>query len=184
VTAAELLQGLVVGLEGADIAYAIGGSVASMVYGEPRATLDIDVVITLDPAGAERLLGLFGFPQFYVRPEAVRAALPRGGTFNVIQPEMGFKIDFFVVSDAIEERQIARRVRRSILPGIEAWFSPPEELILKKLEYFRDGGSEKHLRDIRAMVAISPEQIDLPLLEELIPRFGLASEWARVNEQR
>jgi hypothetical protein len=113
---------------------------------------------------------------------AVRAAIARGGSFNVIQPETGFKIAFFPVSDAIEERQIARRIRRSILPGLEAWFSPPEELIVKKLEYFRDGGSEKHLRDIRAMVAISPEQIDIPLLEELISHFGLETEWARVKQ--
>jgi hypothetical protein len=52
--------------------------------------------------------------------------------------------------------------------------------ILRKLEYFREGGSEKHLRDIRGMLEVSGAQIDRQLLEQWIARLGLAAEWTRV----
>lgn len=100
-TAAELLRTLVLRLEEAGLAYAIAGSVASMVYGEPRATLDIDVVVRLDAADGERLLGLFPREKFCVDAGRVRTVIRKG------------------------------------LPDREAWLSPPEELILKKLQYFR-----------------------------------------------
>jgi len=58
--------------------------------------------------------------------------------------------------------------------------APVEYVILRKLEYFREGGSEKHVRDIRGMLEVSGAQIDRPLLEQWISRLGLAAEWTRV----
>ena len=58
--------------------------------------------------------------------------------------------------------------------------APPEYVIVRKLEYFREGRSEKHLRDIRAMLAVSGEQLDRVTLNEWIQRLGLESEWRRV----
>ena len=55
--------------------------------------------------------------------------------------------------------------------------APPEYVIVRKLEYFREGHSEKHLRDIRAMLAVSGEQLDRATLNEWIQRQGLESEW-------
>lgn len=180
-TASDLLRYLILKLEEAGIPYALGGSVASMVYGEPRATLDIDVVVTLGPEAVARLLPSFPSPDFYVDEERMKEVARSGGTFNVIHPTSGLKIDFFAAGDPIEERQIARRIRKEALPGLEAWFSPPEELIVKKLEYWRSGGSDKHARDIRAMLAISPDAVDLDVLDELAERYGLREEWDRVR---
>lgn len=180
-TLTDLLRRVVDGLEATRIPYAIGGSIASMGYGEPRATLDIDIVVTLGPGSARRLLDLFPPAEFYVSAERVDAVIRSGGSFNVIQPDTGFKVDFFVASDPIEKRQIERRIRRPLFPGVDAWFTPPEELIAKKLEYFRDGGAEKHLRDIRSMLEISPDEIDLGVVAELVSQFGLEREWARVK---
>jgi hypothetical protein len=58
--------------------------------------------------------------------------------------------------------------------------APPEYVIVRKLEYFREGHSEKHLRDIRAMLAVSGEQLDRATLNEWIQRQGLESEWRQV----
>jgi hypothetical protein len=74
--------------------------------------------------------------------------------FNVIHPESGMKVEFFVAGDSIEMSQIERRLRRMILPGLEAWCSPPEELVMKKLLYYHLAASDKHLRDITCWVAI------------------------------
>lgn len=83
------------------------------------------------------------------------------------------KVDFFVAGDDIEQAQLDRRVRRSILPGVEAWCSRPEELVIKKLSYYQQGGSDKHLRDVASMFRISPEEIDLGRVRELAEANGL-----------
>ena len=59
--------------------------------------------------------------------------------------------------------------------------APPEYVIIRKLEYYREGGSEKHLRDIRSMLALSGEQMDRPSLDEWIQRRGLQTEWRLVS---
>lgn len=59
-------------------------------------------------------------------------------------------------------------------------FAPPEYVIVRKLEYYREGGSEKHLRDIRSMLAVSGGQLDLTALNEWIGRRALQNEWGLV----
>ena len=92
--------------------------------------------------------------------------------FNVIHPSSGMKVNFFVAGDPIEQSQLDRRLRRAVLPGVEAWCSPPEELIVKKLSYYWMGSSDKHLRDVAAMLRISPHQIDLPTVRRLASDSG------------
>jgi hypothetical protein len=58
--------------------------------------------------------------------------------------------------------------------------APIEYVILRKLEYFREGGSEKHVRDIRGMLEVSSAQIDRPFLDQWISRLDLAEAWAKV----
>ena len=52
---------------------------------------------------------------------------------------------------------------------------------LRKLEYFRESGSEKHLKDIASILAVSPEQIDYDQLEEKISAYGLEKEWTEAK---
>ena len=59
--------------------------------------------------------------------------------------------------------------------------APPEYVILRKLQYYWEGRSEKHLRDIRSMLAISGEQIDRAVLNDWIQRRGLQPEWTSVS---
>jgi hypothetical protein len=60
--------------------------------------------------------------------------------------------------------------------------APPEYVIVRKLEYYREGGSEKHLRDIRSMLAVSGDQFDRPALEEWIRKCGVGAEWRLVAD--
>lgn len=171
--AAEFLADVVRRLESRDLTYALVGSIATMSYGEPRATLDIDVVIALDGSDVDTMERLFPLPEFYLSVEAARAAARSKSQFNVIHPGSGMKVDFFVAGDAIDRSQIERRQRRTILSGVEAWCSPPEELIVKKLSYYQQGASDKHLRDIASMLRISPRQIDLERIRNLATAHGL-----------
>lgn len=168
-------------LEALDVPYAIGGSVASIAYGEPRATLDIDVVVDLDAPDIARLMDHLDPDVFHLDAEQAADAVARKGQFNVIVPKAGLKIDFFVAGDEIELRQIADRRRLPALPDLDANFSPPEELILKKLQYFAAGGSDKHLRDIAAMLAISPEEIDRTDIATRAADLGLSDSWHVVS---
>lgn len=180
--ATDFLADLVGKLESHDLKYALAGSIAAMSYGEPRATLDVDVVIALDESEMNVVARLFPPPEFYMSIDAAREAIRSRTQFNVIHPTSGMKIDFFVAGDAIERSQITRRLRRSILPETDAWCSPPEELIIKKLAYYSLGGSDKHLRDIGSMLRISPEQIDLPRLRRLAADQQLGDLLDRVLE--
>lgn len=180
--ASEFLANLVRQLESVDLTYALVGSIAAMSYGEPRATLDVDVVIVLSDSDLDAMAALFQPPDFYLSLEAAKAAVRSHSQFNVIHPESGMKVDFFVAGDSVERSQIRRRMRRAILPGVEAWCSPPEELIVKKLSYYHQGGSDKHLRDIGAMLRISPGQIDLERVRSLATDPELGAILDRVLE--
>lgn len=179
----ELLRHLVEALEALGIPYALAGSIAAIAYGEPRATLDIDVVAELSGGDVARLKERFPPPQFYMDEAAAHSAIRRREQFNVIHPASGFKADFFVAGDAIERSQLARRQWLPALPGMTAAFSPPEELIIKKLEYYAAGGSDKHLRDIAGMLHISGAAIDRDRIEALAKGAGVLDLWRSVLDR-
>ena len=174
----ELLRYVIEALEGMDVPYALAGSIASIAYGEPRSTLDIGLVADLQHQDIARLKGRFPAPEFYLSEEAAAEAVEHRRQFNIIHPASGFKVDVFVAGDAVEASQIARRRRLPAVGVLTATFSPPEELIIKKLEYYRAGGSDKHLRDIRSMLGISRTEIDEGRVRSLAAEHGLADIWS------
>ena len=152
-----------------------------MVYGEPRLTHDVAIVIELRVAASDRVRALFGEDEFYCPPEdaiRVEAARPARGHFNVIHYPTGFKAAFYLVGqDPLHRWAMARRVAVEV-EGTNVWIAPPEYVIVRKLEYYREGGSEKHLRDIAAMLQASSAQIDLETIEVKARLLGLEGEWA------
>jgi len=164
--------------------YVISGSVASILYGEPRLTNDVDFVIFLRDADIARLQEIFPSPAFYVPPSEVIAAeiaRPAKGQFNVIHTDTGFKADFYTAGRDELNAWAFRHSRKMEYRGEPIIIAPPEYVIVRKLEYFREGRSEKHLRDIRAMLAVSGEQLDRPALAEWIHQQRLEAEWAQVS---
>jgi hypothetical protein len=184
VTQAELLRYLVESLEELGIEYMITGSQASIYYGEPRFTQDIDVVVELTPAHGPGLLERFPAPGFYLSEEAMREAIEIRGQFNVIHSDSGLKIDLVVKKDTPHARaEFGRRERHPILPGTDAAFARPEDVILSKLAYFQQGGSERHLRDVAGMLRISREQIDTRYVDEWARRLALREIWEVVRQR-
>lgn len=169
-------------LDRAQVPYAVVGSVASSLYGEPRATNDVDLVIQVAPADASRLVQAFPADRFYVPPEeVVRVEIGRaiGGHLNVIALESMTKADLYPLTE--RDRDWFGRRRRLEVSGRPVWFAAPEAVILHKLRFFREGGGEKHLQDIRGIIAVSGDQLDWPALEDACSRNGLAAEWARLR---
>ena len=101
-------------LESLAVPYVIGGSLASSLHGEPRATMDVDLVADLRP---ERIadLGARLRPDYYVDDDAARDAVRTRGSFNAVHVRAGVKIDFFVASgDAFELERLRTRIAVSV----------------------------------------------------------------------
>jgi hypothetical protein len=161
-------------LERCEIPYALVGSVASSIYGEPRATNDLDMVIQVDAAGVRRLIAAFPPDRFYVPPEEVILAettRTQGAHLNVIALDSMTKADFYPLP-AGQQTWFARR-RALPVGGRQVWVAAPEVVILHKLLFFREGGGEKHLRDVRAMGAALGRDLDRLWLETEAARLKL-----------
>lgn len=160
------------------------GSIAAMTYGEYRVTNDVDIVLILPLADVGKLAAAFPLDEFYCPPAdvlAVEAARAEHGHFNLIHHETGFKADIYIAShDPINQWALQRR-REIQFDNSTIWMAPPEYVIIGKLEFFREGGSEKHLRDIRGMLAIT--EVDRGFLEKEIATRGLQEAWRSVEKR-
>ena len=167
-------------LERTGLPYCITGSVASGVYGESRQTKDIDLVVLLPTADIAKLQAAFPESEYYLPPVEVLILETRRdqrGMFNVIHFESQFKADIFVAArDPLHRWALRHRRRVGSLEDQQTWVAPPEYVILRKLEYFRESSHEKHLRDIRFMLAATPE-VDQAFIDSQIARLGLQAQW-------
>jgi len=160
----------------------ITGGLAAIIYGEPRLTNDVDLVLQLSPGDAERLAAAFPTARYYVPPvETIReeAARATRGHFNIIDLETSLRADVYCLGDdALGAWAMARRRTVPIADGT-VWVAPLEYVILLKLRYYRESGSDRHLRDIAAMRRISGELLDQTALDGWIARLGLEPEWKK-----
>jgi hypothetical protein len=168
-------------LERIGLPYLITGSLATVFYGEPRFTNDIDIVVDLPAARIAELCAAFPSPEFYVSPEAAQRAVAQKSQFNVIHPASGLKLDLIVPANtAFNRGRLARARSVRPAPDYVASFASPEDVILMKLDFHRRGGSDKHLRDIAGVLRISGEQLDREYLDSWAQRMGLEETWQGV----
>ena len=177
----ELLGRVVQHLDALDIPYFVTGSMGSIVYGEPRFTTDIDIVIQADPMRASQLAESFDPLEYYASSQAAAEAAARAGQFNVIHPASGLKVDFMIATrSAYNDSRFARMRDLAVLPGRLVHFAAPEDIIIKKLEYYKEGRSSKHLRDIRGILGVLAETIDRDYIAQWVAKLQLASQWEEV----
>ena len=108
--------------------------------------------------------------------------------FNIIHHETGFKADIYLAGGDPLHIWALPRSRRLDIRGEALVVAPAEYVIVRKLEFYREGraresGPEKHLRDIRSMLDTSPDAIDRTELERLIAERGLRNVWKNVGER-
>lgn len=143
-------------LESLDIPYAVTGGIALAIWAKPRFTADIDIAIELLPRKLEQLadeLSKLG-QSVYLDKQVMQEALERRSEFNLIDPESGLKIDFWVLPDEpFARQQLKRRIKKTI-NGTDVYFISPEDLILRKLEWYKDGQSQRQLEDVKAILAV------------------------------
>jgi len=174
----DLIAIFVLPLETAGIPYLVSGSVATAIYGEPRNTLDIDLAVFPAPGQIAIFPRLFPATDFYLPPIDIITLECRRtsrGHFNIIHHTTGIKADIYPSRNhpflkwAMEHRQ------RVATPAAEISLAPPEYVILHKLEFYREGGHQKHLRDIAGV--INQSSLDLAFLASATATLRLETEW-------
>jgi len=165
-------------LEREALGYMIVGAFATMAFGVHRTTEDLDLVLGLAPGDCPQFERAFPEEDFYRPPRETfltEAARNQRGHFNLVHHESGYRADCYMIGqDALQWWGLKHR-RRIELDGRGCWVAPPEVVILKKLEFFREGKSAKHPRDIRDVLELI--DVDRPFIEEHVARLGLQAEW-------
>lgn len=156
-------------LESLGVSYYLTGSEALARYGQPRQTMDMDLVIDLAPAGFPRLERAFS-RDFLVNPP-----IDFGGHLmaSVMPLSALGKADLiFSRQDAWSRSAMERRQSWQHPTYGTIWVISMEDLILAKLEWSQ-GESELQLRDCRNLVALNCERIDWPYLEHWATAIGV-----------
>jgi hypothetical protein len=174
----ELLALVTQTLTRLSIDHMITGSLASSLYGEPRATHDIDVVAQFDERHIAELLDAFPAPQFYLSEQSIRDALEPPGMFNILDMDSGVKIDIWkLTTDAFDQSRFKRRRNESI-DEHDVTFSSPEDIILVKLVWAKlSGGSEKQLTDALRVYETQYESLDHTYLGRWVERLNVDEQW-------
>ncbi len=179
----DLVRKVIQIFEKLNLRYFVTGGMAAIAYGEPRYTSDIDIVadIRLDQVSA--FVAEFPFPEFYVEEHTAREATLRRSQFNILHPSSGLKIDLMIPKDNEYDRlRMSRAVPLQLTSDLSVQFATAEDVILKKLVWFQEGQSEKHLRDIASILLIRPT-IDRSYIHEWAPKLGVSNEWEMVRKR-
>jgi hypothetical protein len=181
-SAGELLARILPLLDAANIDHMIAGSFASTYHGEPRTTQDIDLVIDSSRSGIETFVASLDPEIYYCDLDAALDAHRRQGQFNLVDMRSGWKIDFIVrKSRPFSEMEFSRRRPANIL-GCDVYIATAEDTIVAKLEWARDSTSERQLRDVASILAVSGEQLDREYIANWVIALGLEDLWAQAQQ--
>jgi Nucleotidyl transferase AbiEii toxin, Type IV TA system len=180
----ELIRHAVKTLDTLAVPYAIVGSWGSGIYGEPRFTRDIDIVLDLNLALVTQFCAAFPNGEFYLSEAAVRDAVRTRLQFNMIHPGSGNKVDFILTRpDSWNSGQLQRRRRIELRLGPEAfdvYVAAPEDVILGKLWYFAEGGGDRHLRDIAGILRVTGDGVNRAEVERWATKLGYLEIWQQI----
>lgn len=164
--------------------YMVTGSVACIIYGQPRMTHDIDIILDVRTSQIDELINVFPVKEFYCPPSniiQIENDREARGHFNLIHQDSGFKADIYPVGNDNLIRWGLSCKKKFQMQEQVVWVAPPEYVIIQKIQYYLEGGSSKHLSDIRGVLNTSSEMIDFSSLEEWIEKLSLQGEWELIN---
>jgi hypothetical protein len=180
----ELLKRVVRKLEGVGIEYMVTGALASSLYGAPRSTHDVDLVIAVKEDSVAKLVEAFSPPDFHVSKSSVQEAVAEEGLFTVFDRREALKIDFWILTGSpFDQSRFARRcIKRGA--GTRMTVSSPEDTILVKLWWTKQcGRSEKQFTDALRVYEVQRERLDRKYLERWAKKLRVESLWARLKKE-
>ena len=168
----DFLARLVAKLEDSGISYMISGSLGSSLHGEPRATNDIDLIITPTAAQLNTFVQSLS-EDYYVSPETAQEAFRDQSVFNVIDYQTGWKADLIIRKNrAFSFEEFGRRISANIL-GVAVAVISPEDAILSKLEWSKESKSELQFRDALGVAIVQWESLDKEYLRKWARELGV-----------
>jgi hypothetical protein len=138
-------------LDRANFAYMLTGSMAMNYYAQPRMTRDIDLVVLLTAADADKIVDLFR-RDYYVSEDAVRESIATESIFNLIHNESVIKVDCIVRKSTAYRRAEFDRRQKVAIETFTTWIASKEDLIISKLWWSKESGSEVQMRDVQNLV--------------------------------
>lgn len=177
-TTLQILLQVIAVLDALGVPYLVGGSLASSLYGIPRSTNDIDLVVDLAPSHVAPLIAALE-PDFLVDEESINEAIQLRRSFNLIHMTTLDKLDLFVTGDHVWRRQeLSRRQPERVAADPAAppvYFASPEDTVLSKLDWYRRGGevSDRQWGDVQAVLTIQAGRLDRAYLHEWANRLGI-----------
>jgi hypothetical protein len=159
------------------VRYSIGGSLASSVSGEPRSTLDIDIVVELEEQHVDSLIARLQ-DAFYIERAALERAVRTQSAANIIHIGTSVKVDFFVTGGTPIDTDLLDR-RMSVLvgdaPAVRVYVHTAEDILLQKLRWFRLGGetSDRQWRDVLGIVRVQEGRLDRDYLTRQSARLAV-----------
>lgn len=171
-------------LDQLEVLHTIGGSIASSLAGEPRSTIDIDVVAALEERHVPSLVAKLE-AEFYVDPQALARAVRERRSANLIHQATQVKVDLFVAGGTpLDAAQIARRLEVD-LDGRRLFVHPPEDVLLQKLRWYRMSGevSDRQWRDVLGIVRVQGPRLDRVYLRAQAPALAVADLLERAFSQ-
>ena len=179
----EFRQRATAALESQAIPYMLTGSLASSMYGVPRSTNDIDIVIEPTREQLLALVQLFQRVGLTVHTETALTALRNKTEFNVVDLSRGWKVDL-IVRKAREFSDVEfSRKRTHEVQGMRLTLARPEDVILAKLEWAKIGASERQLDDAAGILKMQREVLDLRYVERWVNALDLAEQWRLAHQK-
>jgi hypothetical protein len=180
----QLLSSVVKVLDALGIDYMVTGAVASSLQGSPRAVHDIDILVRLNEEDPERLLEAFPPPEFHLNEASMRDAISAGGSFSLIHPQSGVKVDFWILTDDGLDRSRLARKQTVIFHGLQFNVSAPEDTILIKLKWAKVmGGKGKLFNDALHIYELQFEKLDLNYLKHWARELGIDDLFTQLQDK-
>lgn len=162
-------------LDNLKIDYFITGGFAVSVWGRPRATFDIDIVVKMLEPQVNQLVSAWRmmYDAGYADANMAREAIQQGGEFNFIDPNTGIKVDFWSKKESPNSPREFERKKTKKISEQKIHFISPEDLILSKLQWYKLSPLEKHMEDIESILKISGDILDKEYLAHWIEKLKL-----------